>query len=164
MIRIEPVIESMVDVYRQTRLAALLDTPRAFGSTHARESAQSDAWWLDRARRATSKTQCVFLAFDDGIACGLAGAIVEPADRSRATLFSMWVAPTHRRLGVGEQLVYACSAWCRDQTIAAIDLMVTDWNTGAITFYERMGFKKTGRTEPYPNDPALLEIEMCKGL
>jgi ribosomal protein S18 acetylase RimI-like enzyme len=39
-------------------------------------------------------------------------------------------------------------------------LMVTDVNTGAIGFYERLGFRKTGKTKPYPNDPAMIEYEM----
>jgi ribosomal protein S18 acetylase RimI-like enzyme len=38
--------------------------------------------------------------------------------------------------------------------------MVTCNNDGAIGFYERLGFKKTGRTEPYPNDDTLMEFEM----
>ena len=31
----------------------------------------------------------------------------------------------------------------------------------AIHFYERLGFALTGRTEPYPNDPSLKELEMA---
>jgi ribosomal protein S18 acetylase RimI-like enzyme len=38
--------------------------------------------------------------------------------------------------------------------------MVTNSNQGAIAFYERQGFSLTGTTEPYPNDPSLIEYEM----
>ena len=38
--------------------------------------------------------------------------------------------------------------------------MVTHINTGAIGFYQRMGFQRTGKTEPYPNDQAITEYEM----
>jgi ribosomal protein S18 acetylase RimI-like enzyme len=38
--------------------------------------------------------------------------------------------------------------------------MVTADNSAAIAFYERNGFSFTGKTEPYPNDPSLLEREM----
>jgi len=31
-----------------------------------------------------------------------------------------------------------------------------------MAFYERLGFIRTGRTEPYPNDPALIEYEMSR--
>ncbi|MDQ6679305.1 MAG: hypothetical protein M3Z09_18635, partial [Acidobacteriota bacterium] len=29
-----------------------------------------------------------------------------------------------------------------------------------LTLYSRHGLKATGRTEPYPNDPVLFEVEM----
>jgi len=41
-------------------------------------------------------------------------------------------------------------------------LMVTSNNDPAIRFYERLGFTKTGRTEPYPNDPNIFEYEMSQ--
>jgi len=40
--------------------------------------------------------------------------------------------------------------------------MVTSNNERAIRFYERLGFAKTGRTEPYPNDLAIIEYEMLR--
>jgi ribosomal protein S18 acetylase RimI-like enzyme len=40
--------------------------------------------------------------------------------------------------------------------------MVTCNNKAAIMFYQRLGFSLTGRTEPYPNDPALIEYEMSQ--
>jgi ribosomal protein S18 acetylase RimI-like enzyme len=42
--------------------------------------------------------------------------------------------------------------------------MVTSRNDAAMRFYERLGFKRTGRTEPYPDDPALVEYEMARPL
>jgi ribosomal protein S18 acetylase RimI-like enzyme len=42
--------------------------------------------------------------------------------------------------------------------------MVTNNNEAAIRFYQRLGFNATGNTQPYPNDPALLENEMSRDL
>ena len=42
--------------------------------------------------------------------------------------------------------------------------MVTSINDGAFRFYERLGFVKTGRTQPYPNDTAIIEFEMTRPL
>jgi ribosomal protein S18 acetylase RimI-like enzyme len=42
--------------------------------------------------------------------------------------------------------------------------MVTSCNQDAVEFYMRIGFSMTGRTEPYPNDPALVEYEMSRQL
>ncbi len=164
MIRIEPVNIERLDSYRETRLAALKDTPLAFGSTYANESAFTPQQWLERIARHESGLSCAHLAFDDDAPCGIAGAFKHPDDPSTATLFSMWVAPTHRRLRVGEKLVRACVDWCRAQGVGAMLLHVTDWNVGAIAFYERLGFVKTGNTIPYPNDSKFLEFEMRKVL
>lgn len=40
--------------------------------------------------------------------------------------------------------------------------MATSVNAGAIRFYERLGFRMTGNTEPYPHDPAIVECEMLR--
>lgn len=168
MLRIEPVSRSNADLYRHTRLAALKDTPLAFGSTYARESVFTTEQWQERIARVESGEMCSYLAVDDAspdtIAAGLAGAFVHQDDADRAMLISMWVAPSHRRTGVGKLLVDACIAWCRDRQIHTLDLMVTDWNAGAIAFYERLGFHKTGKTVPYPNDARFLEFVMIKSL
>jgi ribosomal protein S18 acetylase RimI-like enzyme len=41
---------------------------------------------------------------------------------------------------------------------------VTSNNGAGLHFYQRLGFTRTGGTEPYPNDPALIEIEMMRSL
>lgn len=167
MIRIELVSHAKLDLYRRTRLEALQDSPLAFGSTFARESAFAESVWRERIARNQTDQSCCFLAIDDeiarDIACGIGGAMIE-TDTTRASLFSMWVAPTHRRSGVGQQVVEKCIAWCRARHVRTIDLLVTDWNTGAIRFYEQLGFAMTGKSEPYPNDPGMVEFEMAMTL
>jgi hypothetical protein len=36
---------------RDLRLAALADSPTAFGGTYGQSAARDDAWWIDWARR-----------------------------------------------------------------------------------------------------------------
>ncbi|WP_353071804.1 GNAT family N-acetyltransferase [Tunturiibacter gelidoferens] len=74
----------------------------------------------------------------------------------------MWVAPNHRRAGTGRLLVKAIESWARLCAAHTLRLMVTNNNLAAISFYERLGFTKNDRTEPYPNDPNLIEYEMSK--
>jgi ribosomal protein S18 acetylase RimI-like enzyme len=103
-----------------------------------------------------------FLAVDGDAGCGIAGALLDLQDESRAQLVSMWTAPSYRRKGVGQLLVKAVLDWVRRRSVKTLSLMVVSTNDRAIRFYEQLGFVKTGKTEPYPNDPAILEYEMAQ--
>jgi ribosomal protein S18 acetylase RimI-like enzyme len=59
-------------------------------------------------------------------------------------------------------LVEAVIGWARKAGVERLNLMVTSPNQGAVLFYQRLGFAMTGRSEPYPNDPALVEYEMSR--
>jgi ribosomal protein S18 acetylase RimI-like enzyme len=61
-------------------------------------------------------------------------------------------------------LVEAACDWARKKEARAIYLMVTSNNETASAFYKRLGFKETGHSEPYPNDPTLIEYEMVLAL
>lgn len=148
--------------YKAIRLRALQDAPYAFGSTFARESKFSDGEWLARIERWNGESGIGVLAMDGEIACGIAGSFLDDADATRATLVSMWTAPTHRRQGTGRLLVNEVIAWACSRKAGALHLMVTSVNEPAIRFYERLGFTKTGRTEPHANDPAIIEYEMSR--
>lgn len=170
MIAIEPITAANLQIFKTIRLRALEDTPGAFASTYARESQMSDEEWRNRVERWSGEHGIGFLAFDKntasdgGAACGIAGAFLDPNDRSRAQLISMWTAPSHRQRGVGRMLVDEVAAWAQGRGAAVLQLMVTSRNDAAMHFYERLGFKRTGRTEPYPNDAALMEYEMARRL
>ena len=76
----------------------------------------------------------------------------------------MWVAPEVRRGGVASRLIKAVETWARSQNIRELSLDVTDINAPAIELYRKCGFEFTGERHPYPNDPALRELVMCKQL
>jgi len=54
--------------------------------------------------------------------------------------------------------------WARSRNARVLLLMVVSNNEAAIRFYERLGFTRTGRTQPYPNDPTLIEYEMSRDI
>ena len=134
----------------------------AFGSTYAREVGFPESEWLARLERWNGEMGIGFLAVDGDAGCGIAGALLDLQDESRAQLVSMWTAPTYRRKGVGQLLVKAVLDWVRRRSVKTLSLMVVSTNDRAIRFYEQLGFVKTGKTEPYPNDPAILEYEMAQ--
>jgi len=150
--------------FKDVRLRALKEVPTAFSSTYAEEFQLTDAEWVKRAARWTDETSIGYLAVDAGSPCGIAAGFLDKNDATRAHLVSMWVAPTHRRLGIGRTLVDAIIAWALAQRVCTLQLIVTSNNDPAIRFYQRLGFALTGRTEPYRNDPALDDLEMIRSI
>jgi ribosomal protein S18 acetylase RimI-like enzyme len=157
---LEQITQKNFLAYKAVRLWALQDAPKAFGSTYERESQFTDSEWLQRAKNLCSPRAIGYLSIDQGLLCGIAGAFQDEHDPLQATLVSMWVAPAYRQSGVGRALIRAILAWARARGMHTLRLMVTADNSAAIAFYERNGFSFTGKTEPYPNDPSLLEREM----
>jgi GNAT superfamily N-acetyltransferase len=150
-------------VLRDVRLRALQHDPRSFASSYDREAAYTAADWDDWARRHSAGTdEATFLAFaDDGAIAGLAGGF-RREDRGTYTLFSMWVAPEHRRGGHGRRLVDTVADWARDAGGSALDLLVTD--PRAVALYETVGFVDDGRRQPLPSDPSIMETGMTRRL
>ena len=164
MVTLHPITQPLAAGYKAVRLRALADTPSAFGSTHARESQFTEADWQQRTANLCTPRYIGYLARRQDEYCGLAASFLNQANPQQAELISMWVAPNHRRTGAGRLLVEAIESWARKNGACTLQLMVTSSNLPSIAFYQRLGFTLTGRTEPYPNDPALIEYEMSKPL
>ena len=159
---IEPITPLNAFLFKSVRLRALQEAPYAFGSTYARESQFTDSEWLTRAERMNGEIGVGFLALDGQNPCGIVGSFLDQDDAMRAHLISMWTAPEYRQSGIGHLLVKAVVDWAHRRNVSTLLLMVTSNNEPAARFYERLGFSKTGRTEPYPNDPAVIEYEMSR--
>ncbi len=164
MTAIEPITPLNTFLFKAVRLRALQDAPHAFSSTYAKEIRLTDSDWIKRVERWNGESGAGFLAMDEDTACGIAGSFLDENDATRAQLISMWTAPTHRQRGVGRLLVNDILNWARGRNASVLRLMVTSNNEPAIQFYQRLGFAATGRTEPYPNDPAVIEYEMSRAI
>ena len=147
-------------LFRRIRLEALKTDPAAFSSTYEREAQFGDEEWRKRAASLDGHDKVGFFATRAGEPCGLVACFRSDADRSRASIISMWVAPEARRCGLASMLLEAARAWAESRGIATLFLFVTERNQAAIALYRRAGFKETGRSEPYPNDATMVEIEM----
>jgi ribosomal protein S18 acetylase RimI-like enzyme len=164
MVTIRAVSAEEVGALKGVRLEALRESPAAFGSTYAAEAQLAESEWVRRATPDASGRSITFLAYAAATPCGIVRGRLD--DRVEATAFvqSMWVAPGQRRLGVGGRLIEAVADWALARDVRTLKLTVTSSNEPAIRFYERLGFTMTGRVQPYPNDPGLLEYEMGKVL
>ena len=151
-------------IFKALRLQALLEAPTAFCSTYADACQISDDDWIIRAAQCTTETSVGYLAMDGNKSCGIARATPDDRDRDTAWVESMWVAPSHRRMGIGSLLISKIIAWTKDRGIVTLKLDVTSNNDRAISFYQQLGFSMTGSAKPYPNDPTLTEWEMAKVL
>jgi len=149
--------------FSRLRLAALQDTPLAFGSTYEREADRTEAQWRERLGRSDGAR---FLASTAGEPSGIAAVYLRREERDGPgpvpELVSMWVHPAHRGWGVGRVLVDAVEGWVAGRGFAEVRLMVTADNPTAERFYERLGFTRTGHTQPLPHDPSRLEHEMVR--
>jgi ribosomal protein S18 acetylase RimI-like enzyme len=147
---------SLWKVQRGVRLAMLLDTPLAYGSTFAREVAFPDELWVERMAHSAG-----WLAFEGEQPVGavtLFHAPDQPTDE--ALLVAMWVASHARGRGAADRLVATLLDHARGTGLRRVLLDVADGNTRAIGFYERTGFTRTGRTGVLPHQPHVSEFEM----
>jgi ribosomal protein S18 acetylase RimI-like enzyme len=164
MATLHQITPPLASTYKAVRLRALQDTPTAFGSTYARESQFTDADWQQRTANLCTLRSIGYLARELDEYCGIAVSFLNEQNPQHAELMSMWVAPQQRRTSTGRLLVDAIEAWARRSGANTLQLMVTSKNLAAIAFYERLGFTPTGRTEPYPPNPTLIQFEMSKSL
>jgi len=147
--------------YRELRLAALTDSPDAFGSTLEREGASSDDQWAARlASGVASATDLPLVAEVDGRPVGLAWGRIEAAAPDTADLFQMWVSPAHRGIGAGRLLVDAVIRWARSQRATQLVLGVTCGDTPAVRLYARAGFVPDGDPGPIRPGASVLAQPM----
>jgi GNAT superfamily N-acetyltransferase len=178
MIVVREITEEDWELFRDTRLGALAEAPRAFASTYAQEAAFTERQW----RSWIGGRSATFLAYQvppgpEAVRPVVGGPVVSgpvvsetvPAGLAAvygegiaAHLVSMWVRPAARGLGVGEALVEAAASWAHTRDFTSLILWVTESNGPARRLYERCGFVPTGERQPLPSDPTLPEIKMSR--
>ena len=152
-------------VLKTVRLAALADSPSAFGSSYAAEVDQPDDHWTWRAELgAAGERSVTFFAIVDGSVVGLIAAYRPDGAGPSVELVSMWVSPAQRRAGIAAKLVDAVERWAHDTGATTVELWVTRGNDAAVRLYEAAGFGLTGGHQPLPSDPCKDELRMRRTL
>lgn len=139
--------------WRQARLASLLDSPDAFGSTYAREAAFTE----ENLRTRLSPDGPTVLAFagEEPVATG-AGYVDPPG---WCHVVAMWVAPRWRGQGIGRHVLDRLVGWA-DAHGLRVHLDVAVDNAVARHLYESYGFVPTGETRPLREGSVLLVERM----
>lgn len=133
---------------KQVRLAALLDTPTAFGVSYQTAAAYTDEQWKERASSAGTE---FWLAFERDQLIGMIGAAVNSAHRFN--LIGMWVEPAARGSGVAIQLVDVVKSRATEKGFNRVFLDVSPENARASSFYLKQGFVFMNEWEPLESHP-----------
>ena len=142
--------------YRAVRLAALKDSPDAFGGSYDKSAAYPEALWREWCGQPS------WFAFDGTAPVGMVRVFAAPAEEL-PELVSMWVAPDVRGRTVATDLVATVIDWARTSGAMGVRLFVVDGNARAQRFYERMGFCDTGVREPLSGERTEIGMELRFG-
>jgi ribosomal protein S18 acetylase RimI-like enzyme len=164
----EPVIEATLQLQllgpndwqrlRAARLAAMLDSPRAFTSSYARESVWGELDW----RRLFDAAIWIAACEAENV-IGLARSVGEPGRLTTRHIESVWVAPTHRRRGVCRTLLLALAEMARAMGAHDLLLWVLEDNHDAQRAYKALGFEPTGKQQflkPFERFEQQLRLEI----
>jgi len=136
------------ETYREIRLAALADSPDAFGSTLERERELGEDDWRRRL------TGAVYVVEDPRPVA--VGGIFDNAGTPH--VWGMWTHPEHRGRGHARRIL---DALIPPGTPAQLDVNIT--NGGARVAYERYGFVGTGEVEPLrPGSDQQIELMVLR--
>lgn len=133
---------------KHVRLAALLDSPTAFGVSYQTAAGYTDEQWKQRA---SSTGTTFWLAISDGSVSGMIAAAVSEA--GRFNLIGMWVEPTARGSGAAARLVDAVKARALERGFDRVYLDVAPENVRAVKFYQKRGFCFLDEWEVLENHP-----------
>lgn len=144
-------------ILKEIRLAALLDTPTAFGVSYQTAITNSDEQWKQRA---SSETHPKFwLAFKGDKPIGMIGAGLD--QENRYNLIAIWVEPESRQLGVAERLVNAVKAEAISNGFTQVFLDVSPDNLKASQFYKKHGFTFINEEKPLASSPH-IQVQTMK--
>jgi RimJ/RimL family protein N-acetyltransferase len=131
--------------------AALVALGRAVGSEREGWLIAVDGWrsvaderrYLKAIRR--HPHAAVFVALDGDQMVGRLSLARDqhPASQHVADL-GLMVAATHRRQGIGRQLLETAVGWAKETGVTKLELHVFPWNEPAIKLYEQFGFEREG--------------------
>lgn len=144
-VEIRPLTEADVEAAVALRREALRDAPLAFAASPERDYGSDPA--AVRARLAEAPDWWSLGAFDGARLVGMAHVSRERGakTRHRASLFGMYVTPSHRRRGVAARLLAAAVDHARAQPgLAWLELGVSESAPGARALYEAAGFVAWG--------------------
>ena len=148
------------DRLRALRLAALKDTPDAFGAKYEDEVNKPISEWQDRLKN----TNWCFVVVD-GIDVGLLAVDRAEKDRnSDCWLSSWWIHQDHRGSGIPKLMLNWLEQLCIEKKWEKIGLGVWPDNLRAISAYKKLGFTEAEKLLPSRSIPGLMYLAMYRNI
>ena len=148
------------DRLRALRLAALKDTPDAFGAKYEDEVEKPILEWQDRLK---NTNWCFVVA--DGVDVGLLAVDRAEKDRnSDCWLSSWWIHQDHRGSGIPKLMLNWLEQLCVEKKWEKIGLGVWPDNLRAIAAYKKLGFTERQKLLPSRSIPGLMYLAMYRNV
>ena len=149
-----------VDRLRALRLAALKDTPDAFGAKYEDEAEKPILDWQNRLK---NTNWCFVVA--DGVDVGLLAVDRAEKDRnSDCWLSSWWIHQDHRGSGIPKLMLNWLEQLCIEKKWEKIGLGVWPDNLRAISAYKKLGFTEAEKLLPSRSIPGLMYLAMYRNV
>ena len=149
-----------VDRLRALRLAALKDTPDAFGAKYEDEAEKPTLDWQNRLK---NTHWCFVVA--DGVDVGLLAVDRAEKDRnSDCWLSSWWIHQDHRGSGIPKLMLNWLEQLCLEKNWENIGLGVWPDNLRAISAYKKLGFTEAEKLLPSRSIPGLMYLAMYRNV
>lgn len=159
--RIRKLESHEIALHRELRLRALRDSPESFADTAEEVEQRPSSYWEDLTRSVTEPDRHImFLAYDGDAVVGSIYGLRDRERRDVARMGGTWVAPSHRRRGVGRELLEAVVSWAREHGFSRLALWAPSANAAALALYRQAGFKNTGRRRPLRNNSPREAVEL----
>jgi ribosomal protein S18 acetylase RimI-like enzyme len=151
--RVARLTESDWRVFAGVRLRALTDSLGENDPQYQQEVAFTAAQWRRRLR-----DHAQFAALIGNRPVGLIGAQVENAET--VYLYSLWLDPAVRGLGLARPLVAAAVDWARDRPARTVTLRVAVDNAVARGVYESLGFTVASAETRGPQNEVAMSLSV----
>ena len=158
-VEIAPLEREQWQLLKQLRIAALADSPDAFGPTAEDARSRPDSYWQTWASRLDADLGlALFVLTIEGEPSGLVSATKDRAGIGH--IGAMWVAPAARGGRFGSRLLDRALDFLGQTGCRTIELSVTEGNAGPLSLYRSRGFALTGRSEPLREGSSLRNLFM----
>lgn len=105
-------------------------------------SSDTPLWWVEEEREQGSNKESLFCAPLPTIACLWVGNAIDQVQGNRhAHIFILYVAPEHRRRGIGTALMRYVENWATQRGDRQIGLQVFQSNKPALNLYNQLGYQ-----------------------